>query len=150
MFLSLYSFEKPWTYLFPTVAQSVRRTSETDGTSVIVVNNVQPDSWSGRPYDFGLYKDGRRVLVLPQVGVSGSATLSLTTTLTFGIVPNTDSLAGGDVIKSLDAIQYKTNVDIIQYSSGLTITLTYDSANGKYTFTPFKTPVFKEQHPHSY
>ncbi len=138
--LALIGYEKALNLPFPTAADT--RSEGTDGRGVIVVNNVRPDSWAGRRYDFGLYKGNRRIIVQPQVGVSGSASLSLTTMLSFGIVRSTDSLADGDIINSLDSIQYKTDVDITKYPTGLTITLTYDSANGMFTFTPSNILLF--------
>ncbi len=99
----------------------------------IVEQNMKPDSWSGQPFDFGLYKDGSLLVTQSAVGVGSQADFQLTPFLFFGVV---SEMQVGTVFKSLTITQANYEVDLGNYSTGLVMTLTLDPASGEYTFTP--------------
>ncbi len=99
----------------------------------IVEQNMKPASWSGQPFDFGLYKDGSLLVTQHAVGVGSQADFQLTPHLYFGVV---SEIQVGAIFKSLTITQRNYMVDLGNYSTGLVMTLTLDPASGEYTFTP--------------
>ena len=96
-----------------------------------VVQNIKPISWSGQPFDFGLYKDGELLVTQSNVGVGSQANFQLTPMLYFGVVCD---IQLGETFKSLTITQANHEVDLTQYLNGLKITLTRDDTDGNYTF----------------
>ena len=109
----------------------------------IVVKNVAPRQWGGRPYNFGLYKSGTLIidtidsiyaLMATQcnVGVGSQAVFDYTPQLYFGVVNNMKS---GHIFKHISLTQQNFCVDLMKHRNGVVVTLSQNGASGEYVFS---------------
>ena len=98
----------------------------------IVVKNVAPRQWGGRPYNFGLYKSGTLMATQCNVGVGSQAVFDYTPQLYFGVVNNMKS---GHIFKHISLTQQNFCVDLMKYRNGVVVTLSQNGASGEYVFS---------------
>ena len=97
----------------------------------IVVQNIRPRAWAGRPYNFGLYKNGKLLQVQAEVGVGSQAVFKMTPKLFFGVVKD---IKIGSIFKSLSVTQNSFSVDLEDYANGVVVVLEMNEASGEYYF----------------
>ena len=99
--------------------------------NVIVLKNMKPRAWVGRPYNFGLYKNGKLLQVQSDVGVGSQAVFQMTPKLFFGVVKD---IKIGTVFKSLSTTQSYFSLDLNNYANGVIVILEMNEASGEYYF----------------
>ena len=104
----------------------------TNPGNTIVVRNMKPSSWSGQPFNFGLYKAGKLLATQHGVGVGSQAVFQLTPKLYFGVVKN---IRIGDIFKSLTTTQSYFMVNLNDFANGLVIYLDMNHASGEFCFS---------------
>ena len=110
---------------------STDATASANPGNEIVVKNIKPRSWSGLPYDFGLYKSGKLLVTQLDVGIGSQAVFQLTPKLYFGVVKD---IRVGAIFKSLTITQNYFMVNLNDFANGLVVTLTMNQASGEYRF----------------
>ena len=100
--------------------------------NTIVIKNVPPPTWSGRPYDIGIYKNGRLLVTQPDVYVGNQTDFMLQPKLFFGVVRN---MQVGDTFTSLEITSALTEFDLSEYPNGLQVTLNQAPGGGQYSFS---------------
>ena len=87
--------------------------------------------WSGRPYNFGLYKCDKLLVAQTEVGVDSQAVFNLTPKVYFGVVTN---LAVGKVFSSLSITQNYFEVDLCDYHNGVVVSVEQNRASREFIF----------------
>ena len=96
------------------------------------MKNMKPTTWSGQPFHFGIYKDGKLLVTQQDVGIGSQAVFQLTPKLYFGVVKDINI---GEVFKSLTTTQSYFMVNLNDFVNGLVVSLEMNQASGEFTFT---------------
>lgn len=102
----------------------------------IVVKNLEPESWQGRKFDIGLYKNSRLFIKEPLVHVGDQVNFVQKPIISFAISRNMH------VGKAFTAVELSSNLasfNLTEYPNGLIVTLTAEGSGEEYMFTP--TPM---------
>ena len=97
----------------------------------IVIRNMPPKMWAGRPYNFGIFKCNKLFLTQSMVGVGSQAEFRWKPYLYFGVVKKMDT---GEVFQNISVTQDSFCVDLTKYQTGLLVTLTQNHSSGEYVF----------------
>lgn len=99
--------------------------------NTIVVRNMKPTTWSGQPFNFGLYKSGKLLVTQYNVGVGSQSVFQLTPKLYFGVVKD---IRIGAIFKSLTTTQSFFCVNLNDFANGLVVNLDMNQASGEFFF----------------
>ena len=83
-------------------------------------------------FDVGVYKEGRLLVVQPDVHVGNQTDFMLQPKLYFGVVRNMNV---GDTFTSLEITSSLTEFDLSSYPNGLEVTLNQEPGGGRYIFS---------------
>lgn len=98
----------------------------------IVVKNMAPNTWCGRKFDIGVYKDKHLIVMEREVRVGTQIDFLLEPKLYFGVVCN---MKIGNVFDSLQATTSLTEFDLKEYPFGIEVTLNEMPGGGQFKFT---------------
>ena len=87
-------------------------------------------SWPGQSFDFGLYKSGKLLVMVSNVGPGGQAIFQLSTNLWFAVVRG--NINDGEI---LTTTQSNFMVNLNDFVNGLVVSLEMNQASGEFTFT---------------
>jgi dynein heavy chain 1 len=111
----------------------------TNPNKTIICKNIKPDSWSGRKFNMGIYKNQRLLVTQEDVHVGDQADFMLKPKIIFAVVNN---MHVGEVFTSLNIITSShTEIDLSDYPNGIVVTLNESPSGGEYVFTSCQMPV---------
>ena len=99
--------------------------------NTILVRNAHCDSWTGRKYNIGLYKNGKLIVVEQDVNVGDQVDFMLKPTLYFAVDKNKTVRA---TFTCVEISQCFTPFDLSSYQNGLNVILTQETSGGRYLF----------------
>ena len=83
-------------------------------------------------FDVGVYKEGRLLVVQPDVHIGNQIDFMLQPKLYFGVVRN---MHVGDVFTSLEITSSLTEFDLSNFPNGIEVTLNQAPGGGRYSFS---------------
>ena len=83
-------------------------------------------------FDVGVYKEGRLLVIQPDVHVGNQIDFMLQPKLFFGVVRN---MKVGETFTSLEITSSLTEFDLSNFPNGIEVTLSQQPGGGQYIFT---------------
>ncbi len=130
-------------YAPPLAAFYIDSSGSSGGSTVISVDNVPPDTWTGRAYNVGLYKGNDLIVVKENLIVGNHAPFQLSDQLLFGVAVHDANLTQGQVFSVSSAISTTMYpVNLTDYPNGVIVTLSQVPGSGEYKFIVRAIQVF--------
>lgn len=98
----------------------------------IVVKNIEPQAWSGRKFNVGIYKEDSILLQDKGLAIGMQVAFIVSPNLYFGVVSN---MKTGQSFESLTMTSSLTDFDLTQYPNGIEVTLKEKPGGGEVYFT---------------
>lgn len=106
----------------------------------IIIENTCPESWMGRSYHVGLYKDEDLILVKRRLPVGNHAEFQLSNELLFGVINFPLDIGEDFCPTSVTTDLFAVNLN--NFCASVVVTLTQKHGSGEFVFTAEETEVF--------
>ena len=101
-----------------------------DGT--VVIQNTIPDTWNGRKFNVGIYKNDKLFIVTTDLHVGDKVSITIKPLLYFAVVRNFEL---GEIFTSFEYMTHIELFDLTKFPNGMEVTLTQEPGGGRYKFT---------------